>query len=249
MCERMNVGVLKAKLRPWTREEEALLGTASDAEIGSRIGRMPATVAARRHKFHIPPAPVFREDAWSPEEDALLGAAKDEEIARRLNRPLGGVRGRRKKLGIKSPAFSSPCRRWTPEEDAFLGKMRDEEVSARTGHPLSGVKQRRQDRGIPLAVRQKRLWTPEEDKFLGRLADSEIASRLKRSIKSVQSRRLEKGIAPGNGAAEFSGKFGVAHRRVHLGIRVFNSPRHDWTADDDKLLGVRTDEDIAACCA
>jgi hypothetical protein len=51
--------------------------------------------------------------------------------------------------------------------------------------------------------------------------------------------------------ARFARKFGraisrVKRRRIKLGIRVFNSPRHDWTAADDKLLGERTDEDVAA---
>ncbi|HTA30133.1 MAG TPA: hypothetical protein VK731_06595, partial [Candidatus Cybelea sp.] len=101
---------------------------------------------------------------WTHEEDALLGTAKDEDVAFRLKRTLEGVRQRRRKLGIKSPAFSSTCRRWTPEEDTLLGKMRDEEVAARTGLPLSGVLQRRLGKGIPLTVRQKRLWTTEEEK-------------------------------------------------------------------------------------
>ena len=132
----------------------------------------------------------------------MLGTAKDKDVAFRLKRTLEGVRQRRRKLGIKSPAFSSTCRRWTPEEDTLLGKMRDEEVAARTGHPLSGVLQRRLGKGIPLEVRQKRLWTTEEEKRLGILPDADIAARLNRSVKSVQARRLEKRIEMVNADAE-----------------------------------------------
>jgi hypothetical protein len=118
---------------PGPREEEALLGTAPDPEIGKRINRQAATVGARRHKLGIAAAPYQPRNGWTREEDAVLGTAKDAEVARRLGRPIGGVRGRRKALGLKSPAFKSTCRRWTADEDALLGKMRDEEVAARTG--------------------------------------------------------------------------------------------------------------------
>src|SRR5580692_11437248 len=92
----------QSKHRPWTREEEAWLGTDCDAKIAARLGRPPATVAARRHQLRIPPAPFVPPEPWTDGEDALLGTAKDQEIAFRLNRPLGGVRGRRRKLEIKS---------------------------------------------------------------------------------------------------------------------------------------------------
>lgn len=121
----------KPKLDPkypaWTPAEEALLGSAPDTEIAARISRQKAAVTARRLKLGIAPALKPRPGAWRPEEEALLGSAKDEEVARRLKRTLAAVRGRRKVRGIKSPAFSSPCRRWTPEEDALLGTMRDEQ--------------------------------------------------------------------------------------------------------------------------
>src|SRR5207245_7275324 len=100
------------KYGPWTQEEDALLGSASDPQIAARIGRRAATVAARRKKLGIPHAPVTPNNAWSASEDALLGTAKDAEVAHRLERPIGGVRGRRKKRGIKSPGFNSTCRRW-----------------------------------------------------------------------------------------------------------------------------------------
>ena len=40
--------------RPWTQEEDALLGTASDTEIAARLGRHVAVVCIRRQKLGIP---------------------------------------------------------------------------------------------------------------------------------------------------------------------------------------------------
>jgi hypothetical protein len=38
----------------------------------------------------------------------------------------------------------------------------------------------------------------------------------------------------------------VKRRRIQLRIPVFNSRHHQWSLEDDKLLGVRTDDEIAA---
>jgi len=38
----------------------------------------------------------------------------------------------------------------------------------------------------------------------------------------------------------------VKKRRIQLGIPVFNSARHIWTPEDDKLLGTRPDDQVAA---
>src|SRR5947207_2686656 len=63
------------KYRPWTREEEALLGTATDPVIAARLGRQRATIAARRHKLGIKPAVFVPPNTWTAEEESLLGTA------------------------------------------------------------------------------------------------------------------------------------------------------------------------------
>src|SRR5947208_13666108 len=76
------------KHSPWTPQEEALLGTAPDAQIAARIERQTATLATRRYKLHLPPAPVVRADTWSAAEHALLGTAQDETVSRHLTPAL-----------------------------------------------------------------------------------------------------------------------------------------------------------------
>ena len=65
------------------------------------------------------------------------------------------------------------------------------------------------------------LEEPEESR-LGKLSDQKFARRFGRALSAVQ------------------------RRRTRLGIPKFGSRRHHWTAEDDKLLGVRTDAEVAA---
>ncbi len=53
---RRNLGkaVKFAHRRPWTPEEDALLGTAPDLEIAARLDRHVSTVCIRRQKLRIP---------------------------------------------------------------------------------------------------------------------------------------------------------------------------------------------------
>ena len=97
--------------RFFTPEEDALLGTASDAEIAKRLGRHPASVQSRRLKLGILKGKSRKLRRWTPEEDALLGTAKDTEIASRLNRRVGVVCMRRQKLGIPNFYWQTRCGR------------------------------------------------------------------------------------------------------------------------------------------
>ena len=47
-----------ARRRPWTPEEDRLLGTAGDADIARRLNRTLSGVKSRRKKLNIP--------AWRP---------------------------------------------------------------------------------------------------------------------------------------------------------------------------------------
>ena len=57
--------------------------------------------------------------------------------------------------------------------------------------------------------------------MLGAMSDARLARRLKRSVETVRT------------------------RRAHKGIPVFNPKKHWWTAEDDKLLGLRPDAQVA----
>jgi hypothetical protein len=87
---------LNPKWRNWTPDEDKVLGTATDAEIGWRPKRNEGCVRQRRKQLGISPAPRIWAGAWSREEDALLGTAQDEEVAKLLNRIVRAVQARRK---------------------------------------------------------------------------------------------------------------------------------------------------------
>jgi hypothetical protein len=90
--------------RPFTPEEDAVLGTATDREIGARIGRDFQTVWRRRKLLGIP-AFVKRgrhgtSVTWTPAKDRPLGTMPDTVLARRLRCSPHMVRWRRKRLKI-----------------------------------------------------------------------------------------------------------------------------------------------------
>jgi hypothetical protein len=90
-ARRGQIGIRKygSDLRPWTDQEEKLLGTVPDKELVSRLNRGYEAIAFRRQKLRIPPC---RPQAWQPEEEAILGTQSDEEIGRILGRTKVAVR-------------------------------------------------------------------------------------------------------------------------------------------------------------
>jgi DNA-binding CsgD family transcriptional regulator len=85
--------------KPWRAEDDAMLGTVSDQEIASRLGRSATSVKARRTRLGI----ASNRHWWTPGQDVLLGKFPDEELARRLGRSIEAVRARRERLGIPAP--------------------------------------------------------------------------------------------------------------------------------------------------
>ena len=82
--------------RPWTDEEISLIGTASDYEVGRKLGRPQSCIHAKRLRLGIPSFIV----RWSKAELALLGADTDKNIARLLDRTEHAVKNQRKKFKI-----------------------------------------------------------------------------------------------------------------------------------------------------
>jgi hypothetical protein len=80
--------IVKVKGR-WTPEQDKLLGTDPDADIGRRLGCNEVTVRARRVRLGIPA--TCHVVPWTPEEDRLLGTLPDEELARKLGRSFDAV--------------------------------------------------------------------------------------------------------------------------------------------------------------
>jgi predicted transcriptional regulator len=93
--------------RPFTPEEDALLGTATDREVAAKLDRDQKTIHARRKRLGIPAfvkrKPQDKAVFWTPAKDKLLGTAPDSVVARRLRCKPEAVYYRRKRLRI--PAF------------------------------------------------------------------------------------------------------------------------------------------------
>ena len=104
----------------WTKEQTAVLGTASDEEIAERIGRTPNAVRVMRTQFGIP---KWDGNRWLPEHLALLGTLPDEEIAQRIGRSVSAVAQKRVKLGIPDPVPKKrgrrPRRTWRESANRF----------------------------------------------------------------------------------------------------------------------------------
>jgi hypothetical protein len=122
--------------RPWTRAEDALLGTIPDKQLVRRLKRSYGAIAARRQMLRILPC---RPQAWRPEDDKILGTRPDEQIALLLGRTKIAVRARRCELGIPNRA-GRMRQLWNAEQEKLLGVLPDAEVARQLGRTLTSVK-------------------------------------------------------------------------------------------------------------
>jgi hypothetical protein len=209
---------INPRLKLWTPQEDALLGTERDEVIAGRMGRTAEAVRTRRRFLKIDlRAPNYRP--WTAKEESILGTVPDYDAARMLGRPERGVQLRRQSLGI--PAFSKAPRPWTVQEEALLGKVADREVARRTGRALATVQLRRHLRGIPNPSPLRRPWTEAEDAILGTMSDAAAAKQLGRAVRSVARRRYAKSIPD------------------------FSPKRKFWRPEEIKLLGTASDKEVA----
>jgi hypothetical protein len=90
------------KTRPWTREEEKLLGTERDVVIARRLGRHKSVIHQRRKQLGIPRFFIGGATRpWTKADDRLLGTAPDAELAKRFRRSKAAVKARRNALRIR----------------------------------------------------------------------------------------------------------------------------------------------------
>jgi hypothetical protein len=96
----------RRRYRRWRPTEDKLLASASDVEIGRRLGRTKASVKQRRKTLqiaaHRPRVNRIPPRRWTDAEDRVLGTASDREVARLFGRTTSSVLGRRRGLGIAS---------------------------------------------------------------------------------------------------------------------------------------------------
>lgn len=88
------------KWRKWTPEEDAIIGTAADADIATVLDRTRYDVAARRRRLGVEKVVSDYRMDWPAEQDALLGTMSDRSIAKRLGVTIPTVTRRRVALGI-----------------------------------------------------------------------------------------------------------------------------------------------------
>jgi hypothetical protein len=90
--------------RPFTPEEDAILGTAKDREIAAKLERDIKTIHARRKRLGIPAfvkrKPQSHPVAWTPAMDRKLGRMSDPDLAQKFGCSPHAVYHRRKRLKI-----------------------------------------------------------------------------------------------------------------------------------------------------
>jgi len=98
----------------WTKEQLALLGTDTDANIGVRVGKKTMTVAQARIKRSIPSfnSQCREKDTWKDVGAVrILGTAPDADIARKLGITTMSVLHARRRRRI--PVYSvNPSISW-----------------------------------------------------------------------------------------------------------------------------------------
>jgi hypothetical protein len=93
--------------RPWTTKELGLLGTMTDDDLATEIGRTERAVRVMRLRQGIPVAKDRRRRehhtgsrTWTDSELALLGTVPDSELAARIGRTQGAIEVMRARRGI-----------------------------------------------------------------------------------------------------------------------------------------------------
>lgn len=119
---------------------------------------------------------------------------------------------------------------------AALGTMSDFKVAATFGVRPFQVKLLREKEGIPAVASSVEVhhfqWTPEAERLLGSMPDTVLAKRLDTSSAIVNGRRAALDISA------------FERPLVEISPLIIQNP-HDWTAEEDALLGTDYDTVIA----
>jgi hypothetical protein len=207
-----------AKEFPWTKEEDALLGTVPDRDVAEKLNRKLACVRGRRTMlgktaFGHAPARLRYEREPRDRYAELFASKSNAELRRILGWTDKRIRTRRRHLAAGHVRNRGP--EWTIEEDQLLGTKPDEVIARQIGRPVRAVRSRRWQKRIRL----RKGWRPEDDKILGDRIDKVTGLLLGRQAGNVSWRRRKLGIAAKG-----------------------NRP---WTAEEEALLGTKPARDLA----
>ena len=179
---------------PWTPADLALLGTMSDQQAATRLGRTVGPVSTRRRQRKIRPFhPRPPDVVWTAEMLEQLGRVRDAELAERYGISTKTVKKKRRLLGI--PGLIE--RRHVVPGAGVRALLRQPtvEVRRRTGLARSTIRRLRDELGVE-PPRPGRPWQPAEIALLGTAPDAEVAAMLGRSPEAVAGKRRELRVAP-----------------------------------------------------
>ena len=266
MSERRHAALARGqRSRPWSPEEDALLGTLPDRELAKKLGRSRSAVAGRRFGKRARARAQLHPPVWDADQDALVRRGTLVQAARQLQRPLWVVQERRRALGVAR--MQPRALVWTAEQDDIVRRQTIEEAARLLGRSTSTVEKRRRKLGLTHPPVPGQPWAPEEIRLLGTKPDRLLARRFKRRTAAVRQKRLSLGIPicsekhvwlpaddvllgkyPDDIIARFL-KISVAAvktRRLTLAIPIKDPKTRPWTPEDDALLGTVPDPDLAA---
>ncbi len=214
------VGFRSARQFPWTKEEDALLGSFADREVAEKLNRTLLGVRGRRQFLGKPavghaPQPSRVESGPHEHYSHLFSTKSNRELRAILGWSHDRILKMRHQLAGGKARKKQPD--WTLEEDQLLGTLPDNLLARKLGRLVSAVRHRRGKKRI----RVRMLWRPEVDRILGTRTDREIALLLGRTLADVFWRRKKLGIPPKA------------------------KPRR-WTPEEDALLGSKPDEELAS---
>jgi hypothetical protein len=178
--------------RPWTPEEEKVLGTKPDRQVAALLKRsIGAVISRRRLKGVAYINPYLRP--WTASELRMLGKLPDPEVVRRTGHTIKGVQGKRQELGMLVRPHSIA---WTADEEKLLGTRTDNEAARLLKRSRPSVAKRRLALGIAASGQHANytFWTRTEDQLLGTASDAAVARKIGRTSGGVQRRRLALGL-------------------------------------------------------
>ena len=182
------------------QENEHLLGTMTDKELGKLLGRSASGIATARHRRGIPAYGHGRRNhaqgVWvNPELEALLGTMADAELGEIAGVSRQAVYHARRSRDIP-PFWMHPDDRpgglWEQHEH-LLGTMSDPDLGKLLGVTRDRVFCARKRRGVEPFW--KNPWDdPNNVALLGTMPDAELGRRMGLSRHTISGARRRRGI-------------------------------------------------------
>ncbi|MBL8856108.1 MAG: hypothetical protein JNK57_19240 [Planctomycetaceae bacterium] len=221
----------------WTKKIDKLMGTMHDTDLAKQIGTTKYHVRSRREELGILPyvAPPLPPSEMAPRKKLVLtqtqqrklGTVPDTQLADQWGCTAGTVTRLRNQLGI-APFIEAKETEWTTGMLNLLGEIPDGTLAREYEVCPVAVKIKRIELGI-LPYGKKQM-DPEPElpahviPLIGKMTDKQIADKFK--VNRVRIR---------------------VYRALHkIPLADYSNPtHHDWTKDEESVLGTKSDGDVA----